>query len=235
MPAAAHGPDLAAGMLDPDGGVVEDLGEEVPDVRGVDPGGAELGFDLAGHQVGRDDLAEFGGVDLVAGIICRGPFGGFELVPDPAGQVLRGGDQPPGFGIVEDVGAQFLAGLLLAGAEQPGHRVQPGFPEHVQADGERVGGGVGAQPRVAGGDDAAGEDRGLGGGLADRVELLQRLDQGRERVGAEAALRRSDAGQPLLSRRRVGAAGVPPGEPADRAVGLQVGVVAAVKVLAQVV
>ena len=96
VPAAADGPDLAAGVLDPDGGVVEDLGEEVPDVRGVDPGGAEPGVDLAGHQVGRDDLAEFGGVDVVAGVVCGGPFGGFQLVADPAGQVLGGGHQPPG-------------------------------------------------------------------------------------------------------------------------------------------
>ena len=82
-------------------------------------------------------------------------------------------------------------------------------------------------------DDPAGEDRGLGGGLADRVEFLQRLDQRRERVGPEAALRRADPGQLLLTRRGISAAGMPPGEPADRAVDLQVAVVTEVEVPAQ--
>jgi len=81
-----------------------------------------------------------------------------------------------------------------------------GLRRDVQADRQRVGAGVGAQAGVAGGDDAAGEDRGLGGGLANRVEFLQRLHERRERVGAEAALRRADAGQ-FLPPYRVGAAG----------------------------
>ena len=69
VPVAADGPDLPAGMLDPDAGVGEDLGEEIPDVGGVHPGGAEPGVDLAGHRVGRDDLAQFLGVDVVAGVV----------------------------------------------------------------------------------------------------------------------------------------------------------------------
>ena len=52
VPVAADGPDLPAGMLDPHAGVGEDLGEEVPDVGRVDPGGAQPGVDLARHQVG---------------------------------------------------------------------------------------------------------------------------------------------------------------------------------------
>jgi len=59
-------------MLDPHGVVVEDLPEEVPYTCGVDPGGAEPGFDLAGRQVGWDDLAQFFGVDRVAGIVGGG-------------------------------------------------------------------------------------------------------------------------------------------------------------------
>ena len=233
VPVAADGPDLPAGMLDPHAGVGEDLGEEVPDVGGVDPGGAQPGVDLARHQVGRDDLAQFLGVDVVAGVVGGGPLGGLELVADLAGQVLRGRDQPAGPGVVEGEGAQLAAGLVLAGAQQPGDGIQPDLAEDVQADRQRVGAVVSAQAGVAGGDDAAGEDRGLGGGLADRVEFLQRLDQGRERVGAEAALRRADAGQLLLARVRVGAAGGPPGEPVDRAVGPHVVVVAPVEVAAQ--
>ena len=233
VPVAADGPDLPAGMLDPHAGVGEDLGEEVPDAGRVDPGGAQPGVDLARHQVGRDDLAQFLGVDVVAGVVGGGPLGGLELVADLAGQVLRGRDQPAGPGVVEGEGAQLAAGLVLAGAQQPGDGIQPGLAEDVQADRQRVGAVVGAQAGVAGGDDAAGEDRGLGGGLADRVEFLQRLDQGCERVGAEAALRRADAGQLLPARVRVGAAGGPPGEPVDRAVGPHVVVVAPVEVAAQ--
>ena len=169
----------------------------------------------------------------VAGVVGGGALGGFQLVADPARQVLRGGYQPAGSGVVEDQGAEVPAGLLLIGAEQPGDPGELDLSADVQADRQRVGGVVGAQPGVAGGDDPAGEDRGLGGGLADRVEFLQGLDQGRERVGAEAALRRADAGEFLLPRAGVGAAGVPPGEPADRAVGAQVGVVAEVEVPAQ--
>ena len=70
-----------------------------------------------------------------------------------------------------------------------------GFAAGVQADRQRVGRGVGAQPRRARGDDPFAEDGGLGGALADRVELLQGVDQRRERVGAEPALRWPDPGQ----------------------------------------
>ena len=135
--------------------------------------------------------------------------------------------------VVEDESAQLAACALLVGAEQPGDGIQPGFAEDVQADRQRVGAVVSTEAGVAGGDDAAGEDRGLGGGLADRVEFLQCLHQGGERVGAEAALRRADAGQFLPARVGVGAAGGPPGEPVDRAVGPHVVVVAPVEVAAQ--
>ncbi len=233
VPVAADGPYLPAGMLDPHAGVGEDLGEEVPDVGRVDPGGAQPGVDFAGHQVGRDDLTQFLGVDAVAGVVGGGPLGGLEFVADLAGQVLRGRDQPAAPGIIEGEGAQLAAGLVLAGSQQPGDGVQPDLPQDVQADRQRVGAVVSAQAGVAGGDDAAGEDRGLGGGLADRVEFLQRLHEGCEWVGAEAALRWADAGQFLPARVRVGAAGGPPGETVDRAVGPRVVVIAPVEVAAQ--
>ena len=94
----------------------------------------------------------------VAGVVGGGLLGGFQLVADPAGEVFGGGHQPAGSGVVEDQGAEVPAGLLLVRAEQPGDRGQLDLAADVQADRQGVGGGVGAQPGVAGGDDPAGED-----------------------------------------------------------------------------
>ena len=48
----AHGPDRAAGMLDLDGVVVEDLREELPVRRGVDPRGPQSRLDVLDAEVG---------------------------------------------------------------------------------------------------------------------------------------------------------------------------------------
>ena len=45
---AAYRPDLAARVLDPQPGIVEDLAQELLHVTGVDPCRAEAGVDLAG-------------------------------------------------------------------------------------------------------------------------------------------------------------------------------------------
>ena len=84
------------GCSDLDARVVEDLAQERLDVRGVDPGGAEAGVDLAGGQVGREDLAQRGDVHGEPGVVPGGCLGGAQPGAHVAGQVLRGGQQPPG-------------------------------------------------------------------------------------------------------------------------------------------
>ena len=105
-----------------------------------------------------------------------------QLVADLAGQVLGGGDQSPGSGVVEHERAELGAGVVLGGAEQPGDVVQPRLAAGIEADGQRIGRGIGAEPRCSRGDDPFAEDSRLGGSLADRVELLQGVDQRGERV-----------------------------------------------------
>ena len=156
-----------------------------------------------------------------------------ELDADLAGQVLGGRDQVAGLRVVEYQRAELAAGVFLAGAEQPGDLGQAGLAAGVQADGQRIGGSVGAEPRGAGRDDPAAEDVRLRGALAGRVELLQRVHQRGERVVAETALGRADLGQLLLTGLRVGAAGAPLGEPVDRPEGMQVAVIPASQVRAQ--
>ena len=124
-----------------------------------------------------------------------------QLVADLAGQVLGGGHQPPGCRVVEHERAELRAGVVLGGAEQPGDLVQPRLAAGVQADGQRVGRGVGAEPRGARGDDPFAEDGGLGGPLADRVELLQGVDQrartGRRRTRPAGGRIRAMTGSPV--------------------------------------
>ena len=230
---AADRPDLPAGMLDPQARVIEDLAQELLDVRRVDPCGAEPGVDLPRRQVGRDDPAQFGDVDREPGVVLGRPFGLPQLLADLAGQVLGGGHQPPGSRVVEHERAELGAGVVFGGAEQPGDLVQPRLAPGVQADGQRVGRGVGAEPRRARGDDPFAEDGRLGGPLADRVELLQGVDQRGERVGGEPALPWPDPGQDRLAGGRVGPAGAPQREPVQRPVGGEVVVVAAAEFGAQ--
>ena len=230
---AAHGPDLAAGVLDPQPGVVEDLAQELLHVPGADPGRAEPGVDLPGRQVRRDDLAQRRGVDLEPRVVERGLGGGGELGADVAGQVLRRRDQPPAAGLVEDQGGKLLAGVGFGGAEQAGDLGEVGLAAGVQADGQRVGRGIRAQPRRPGRDDPPVEHRRLGRALADRVELLERQDQRGIRIVAEPALRRPDPGHDRLAGLDVGSPGAAHREPVQRPVRPQVGVVTAVQVRAQ--
>ena len=61
-------------MLHPQPRVIEDLAQELLDVRHVDPGGAEPGVDRSRRQVGRDDPAQFGDVDREPRIVLGGSF-----------------------------------------------------------------------------------------------------------------------------------------------------------------
>ena len=224
---AADRPDLAAGMLDLQARVIEHFPQELPDIRGVDPGRAEPRVDLPGRQVGRDHPAQCGDVDGERGVIGGGALGVLQLVPHLPRQVLRGGHQPPGPRLGEHQGAELLAGVVVGGAEQPGDLAQPHLTAGIQADGQRVGRGVGAQPRQAGGDDPFPEDGRLGGALPGRVEFLQGEHQRGERVGGEPALPRPDPRHHGLAGGRVDPAGAPQREPVQRPVGGEVAVVAA--------
>jgi hypothetical protein len=157
----------------------------------------------------------------------------FELDADLAGQVFGGRDQVAGFRVVEYQRAELAAGVFLAGAEQAGDLAQPGLAAGVQADGQGIGGGVSAEPRGAGRDDPAAEDVRLRRTLPCRVELLQRVHQRGERVVAETALSRADLRQLLLTGLRVGPAGAPLREPVDGPEGIQVAVIPAPQIRAQ--
>jgi hypothetical protein len=87
--------------------------------------------------------------------------------------------------------------------------------------------GVSAPARRARRDDPFAEDSRLRGPLADRVELLQGVDQRGERVGGEPALPWPYPGQDRLAGGRVGPAGAAQGEPVQLSVGGEVAVVAA--------
>ena len=220
-------------MLDPQPRVIQDLAQELLDVRRVDPGGTEPGVDLSRRQVGRDDPAQLGDVDREPGVILGRLLGVPQLLADLAGQVLGGGHQPSGSRVVEHKRAELGAGVVLGGAEQSGDLVQPRLAPGVEADCQRVGRSVGAEPRRARGDDAFAEDSRLGGPLADRVELLQGVDQWGERVGGEPALPRPDPGQDRFPGGRVGPASAPQREPVQRPVGGEVAVVAVAEFGAQ--
>ena len=152
-----------------------------------------------------------------------------------AGQVLRRRDQPLGAAVGVDSGVcehepgEGGASVFLAAAEQPGDLVEVDLAVGVQADRDGVGRGVRAQSRGAGGDHPPGHDRGLAGGADGGVEILQGVDGGGVRVEFEAPLRWSDAGQPVLARDLVDAAGAAVGDPVDRPPPFGVGVVAGVE------
>jgi hypothetical protein len=231
---AAYRPDLSSGVLHAQARVIEDFPQELLDVFRVDPGRAEPRVDLPWRQIGRDHPPQFGGVNGERRIILGGALGPAQLLAHIPGQVLGSRYQPSCRRVVEHQRAKLGAGVVLGGAEQPGDLAQPHLTRSVQADGQRVGGGVGAQPRGARRDDAFAEDGRLGGALAGRVELFQGVDQRRERVFfGEPALRRPGPGHDRLAGGRIGPAGAPQRETVQRAVAGQVSVVAASQLGAQ--
>jgi len=188
------------------------------DPRG-DPGRTEPDRDLSRTQVGRNHRIERGDVrlpPLVAGVLGRGAGLG-QLDPDVAGQVLRGQHQRAGLGRVgEHQPGQPGESVVLRLAEQPGDLGQVDPAVGVQADRQRVLGGVRAQPRGAGGDDPLGEDAGRLGGVQLLGIQLERVDGRGVRVGAESALAGPDPGHLGLPGVRVGAAGRAVADPVDR-------------------
>ena len=84
VPVAFHRPDLAAGVLDLQAGVVEDLAEELANEGSINPGCPEPGADFGGRQVGGEYFGEFLGVDREAGVLGGGFSCGLQLVADIA-------------------------------------------------------------------------------------------------------------------------------------------------------
>lgn len=104
---------------------------------------------------------------------------------------------------------------------------------NVEANRKRIGGGLGTKSRSAGRDDPLPEDRRLRGPLSDRVELLQGVNDRRERVAAEPALRRADPRLGLLAGSGINMAGPPQREPVNRPERTQVAVVAVPQLAAE--
>ena len=245
------GADPGRAHLRGDLGRAQVLGQHLAQRGGVDreprvvPGGLlgdpQLPPDVAGQVIsGRDERSRRrAGQDRHGGRILAGQVGAGQVEAGDGRQVGRHVlEQPGGLaaqirGDLEDQAVQAGEGFLLGLAEQPGDHGQPDLARQVQADRQRVGGAVGAEPGAAGGHDPAGEDVRLPGDLADRVEVFQGEHGGRERVGAETALRRPDPGHLRLAGLRVGPAGRPRREPVDRAVRAGVAVVPLVEAAAQ--
>src|SRR5699024_1300439 len=143
-----------------------------------------------------------------------------ELGADVAGEVLGGGDETLGGGVVVDQGAELFAGLVRGEAAEAGNLVEVDSAVGVQGDGEGVVDGVGALCGVAAGDGAALEEVGGARGLGVGVELLEGVDERGEGVAAE------DLGGGGVDRDHVlgaGLAGAPGGvEAVDGAVGVLV-------------
>src|SRR5690625_6536279 len=94
-------------------------------VGGGDPGGTDLGFDLGGGEVCGDHGLEGGDVDGVTVGVGLGCFLGLaELGADVAGEVLGGGDETLGGGVVVDQGAELFAGLVRGEAAEAGNLVE---------------------------------------------------------------------------------------------------------------
>ena len=119
------------------------------------------------------------------------------------------GDEPAGGGVVEDQLAELARGPRSS--VTPSSRAISSRSSSPRASRQIASASAGVSAPSAGLRGAttrAGEDRGLGGGLAGLVEVLQRVDE-RRRTGLrrKPPCGRGDAGQPLLAGRRVGAAG----------------------------
>jgi hypothetical protein len=99
------------------------------------------------------------------------------------------------------------------------------MPHGVQADGERVLGVVGAEPRRRPRDHALVKDRGLAGELRRLVEVLEREHDVREGIAAKAALRRAHPCKLVLARAFIDAACAAQAEAID---GSKLGLVAVV-------
>ena len=163
-------------------GHVEQFGGEGPDVGFGDPGGPEIGVDVAGEHVLGLHLAESLGV---AGIVRPGRFGGGELGPDVAGEVVVGGLPGLRLGVVVDQVAQLGDDPVFRLAVERGDVGQVDGPAMIERDEQPLLGvldrGDGRWPA----DDVVVHDGGLGRRAGDLVVFLQCHDEHGVRVLAE--------------------------------------------------
>ena len=174
-------------------------------------------------------LAQLGDVDGEPGVVGGGLLGVAELVADLPGQVLGGGHQLAGGRVVEDQRAELGAGVVARWCRAAGRsRRRSALAAGVQADGQRVGRGVGAEPGSAGGDDPL-RGRSRPWRPAGRPGRTPPARTPAGRTGRRGTRPAAAGSAPWLGSpvRRVGAAGAPQGVPVQRPVGGEVAVVAA--------
>ena len=152
-----------------------------------DPRRPQVGVDLARAQVGGLHRGQGVDVDLPSAVGGRRFGGDGQFGPHVARQVGGGGDQAPVGGVVEDQLAEPCAGVGGVDAEQRGDVVHVGPALLVEADRQGLFGGVGPEAAMAGLEDAALEDGGLGSMAGVGVEHLQRQHRGQVGVMGEAA------------------------------------------------
>ena len=117
-------PDRGAGMLDHDARVIQQLSEELLVGLSVDPRGAEPRLDLLRPEIGGQHPLERLHVHLRApGRAPAASRAASSLCANVAGEVLGGGHQLAGGGVLVDELAELLRAPRRLGAEQPGDLV----------------------------------------------------------------------------------------------------------------
>ena len=151
---------------------------------GADPHRAHAGADLLHTESFGHDLGQGVHVRLKRRVVGGAGRCLLQFHAHIAGEVSGGVDEFVGDRIGEDQLAQRLPSFGLVHAEHVGDQRQIDPAAAVEADRDRIGGGVDALWFGARGDDPAGHDRRRGRGLVGVVELFQGEDERPERVAA---------------------------------------------------
>ena len=185
------------------GAGAEGVDEELGDVGGGDPHGAEPGRDrLAGQPLGLHRL-ERGDVRGVAGVGVGERADLTEAFTDVAGQVVHGGLPVVGVvvGAEDQPGAgQLGEGRLRVAGQQVGDHLQVDPAGRGERRGERLDRGVGAVVAALRGRQPVLEDRRLRRLLGGLVELFERRDETPAGVVAEPLRARPAGVVPTSSR-----------------------------------
>src|SRR5205085_1815860 len=112
------------------------------------------GVDLARLEVDRGDGFERVDVRLEAGVAQGGGSSGVELGAHVSGEVVAGGFEVTGDGVVPHERAELLSSVGVVGAEELGDAVEVDSAGLIEADGQRVGRCVGVVLTDGWGDDA---------------------------------------------------------------------------------
>ena len=176
-PARLYGPrgdGLDVAHAEVPGVGVEELGDEVLDVPGGHPGGAQPHVDLAGLEVPGLHEPEGRGVALEGRVALRGGLGGGELRPDVAREVDVGRLPRAALGVPVDEVAEVRLELRRGLARQLLHAEPVDPAALVERHGERLDGRFSALDGTVALERALGEHVGLGRALRLRVVVLQR-------------------------------------------------------------